>query len=254
MKRYGYTDQRIEGYPVAVWLWGHRLRIGQHWMEYLLEFLSVLAGFKYELGQGINDGTSNPSLELEYIRFTHLGLRRFVFYDEKEKTRHPFDDQAHRLLQQVVKERIITSGDSEQEAIKQLRTLFRSYSAVEEQRSWYAKSLFPVHENFLLWEALRKGATKIKYATRQMPNDVASLEELDGEIVFDARNFFARGGEIYYLLLSAGTQSSPDQRRFIADRLKELLTGSNKALGRAAEIVDEAWQNLAGDNADGSDN
>src|SRR5258706_14408521 len=136
MNRYGYIDQNTESNPLAVWIWGHRLRTGQHWMEYLLEFLGVLAGFGYELGQGINKGVDLSSPKLEYIRFTRLGLRRFVFYDEKEKTRHPSDDQAYKLLQQVLKERIIAAGGSEQDALKQLRMLFRAYSAVEEQRSW----------------------------------------------------------------------------------------------------------------------
>jgi len=52
MERYGHIDR--EGYPLAAWIWGHRLRLGQHWMEYLLEFLNVLAGFDYELGQGVD--------------------------------------------------------------------------------------------------------------------------------------------------------------------------------------------------------
>jgi hypothetical protein len=253
MNRYGYIDQSTESNPLAVWIWGHRLRIGQHWMEYLLEFLSVLTGFGYELGQGINEGVDLSSPKLEYIRFTRLGLRRFVFYDEKEKTRHLSDDQAYKLLQQVLKERIIAAGGSEQDALKQLRMLFRAYSAVEEQRSWYAKSLFPAHENFLLWEALRKGATKIKYTGSQVQTDTSPLE-LDDEIVFDARNFFARGGEIYYLLLSAGTQNFPEQRYRIAKRLEELLTISNKALGRVAEIVDNAWQSLSSDDSKGKNN
>jgi hypothetical protein len=253
MNRYGYIDQSTESNPLAVWIWGHRLRIGQHWMEYLLEFLGVLSGFGYELGQGINEGVNQHSPKLEYIRFTRLGLRRFVFYDEREKTRHPSDDQAYKLLQQVLKERIIAAGGSEQDALKQLRMLFRAYSAVEEQRSWYAKSLFPAHENFLLWEALRKGATKIKYTRPQVQTDTSPLE-LDDDIVFDARNFFARGGEIYYLLLSAGTQNFPEQRHRIAKRLEELLTASNQALGRVAGIVDDAWQRLASDDSEGKDN
>ena len=253
MKRYGYIDQNPNSYPLAAWIWGHRLRIGQHWMEYMLEFLAVLAGFGYELGQGIKEGVDSPSPKLEYIRFTRLGLRRFVFYDEKEKTRHPSDDQAYNLLQQILKERIIATGGSEQDALKQLRMLFRAYSAVEAQRSWYAKSLFPAHENFLLWEALRKGATKIKYTGTQLQTDASPLE-LDNNIVFDARNFFARGGEIYYLLLSAGTQNSFEQRNRIVARLKELLTVSNEALGRVAKIVDDAWNNLAGNSSEGMDN
>jgi len=239
MRRYGYVDARDEGYPLAAWIWGHRLRIGQHWMEYLLEFLNVLAGFDYELGQGITEGVTEPSPKTEYTRFTRLGLRRFVFYDEWEKTRHPFDDRARQLLQQALEKRVANDRDSDQDPLKLARALLRSFSAVEEQRSWYAKSLFPAHHNLLFWEALRKRATKYR--------DLRSAEGvppklLDAEIAFDVRNFFARGGEIYYLILSAGTQNNPDRRRAIAQRLKELLNDHNQVLGLLAEIIDQAWQ------------
>ncbi len=255
MSRYGCIDQKPDSYPLYVWIWGHRLRIGQDWIEYLLEFLNVLAGFKYKLGEGIQEGIDIPSTELKYTRFTRLGLRRFVFYDEKEKTRHPLDDQAHKRLQQALREKIIVTSGSKQDALRQLRTLFRAYSAVEKQRSWYAKSLFPIHENFLLWEALRKGATQIKY-TGYQGLDIAALEDLDKEIAFDTRNFFARGGEIYYLLLSAGTQHTPHERNLIAHRLEDLLKNSNPALGDLARIVDDTWQKLANDDteSDGDSN
>jgi hypothetical protein len=255
MKRYGFVDQKPEGYPLHVWIWGHRLRIGQHCIEYLLEFLNVLAGFKYRLGEGIKEGIDVPSTELKYTLFTRLGLRRFVFYDEKEKTRHSLDDRALNQLQQALREQVILTNGSDQDALKQLRTLFRAYSAIEDQRSWYAKSLFPVHENFLLWEALRKGATQLKYTVHQ-EIDSETFEEFDDEIAFDARNYFARGGEIYYLLLSAGTQHTPRERNLIASRLEELLKESNPALGDLARIIDETWQKLGkkDEKSDGDSN
>ena len=243
MKRYGYIEQDLSGYPLAAWIWGHRLRVGQHWMEYLLEFLNVLAGFDYELGQGITEGAEVPSLKLEYTRFTRLGLRRFVFYDEREKTRHPFDDLARQLLQQALQTQVtVASANSTIDPLALVRGILRSFSAVEEQRSWYAKSLFPAHHSMLFWEGLRKGATKYK-GRRVLENTPPRL--LDQEVAFDPRNFFARGGEIYYLVLSAGTQQRLDQRGFIANRLRTLLVERNQAIGQLAEIIDTTWQQLA---------
>ncbi|MDQ7029057.1 MAG: hypothetical protein Q9O62_04430 [Ardenticatenia bacterium] len=188
MERYGHVDENREGYPLAAWIWGHRLRLGQHWMEYLLEFLNVLAGFDYELGQGV-DGAARQ----EYTRFTRLGLRRFVFYDEWEKTRHPFDDRARQLLLRALEEQVIVQAEGDDEdPLTLARALLRAFSAVEETRSWYAKSLFPAHHNLLFWEALRKGATK--YRGRRVPEGTPP-QMLDAEIAFDARNFFARGGD-----------------------------------------------------------
>ena len=232
MKRYGYIDR--EGYPLAAWIWGHRLRIGQHWMEYLLEFLNVLAGFGYELGQGL-EGAARQ----EYVRFTRLGLRRFVFYDEREKTRHPYDEAAREQLLAALEQQIDTHDGDAQSGLELARSLLRAFSAVEEQRSWFAKSLFPAHHNFLFWEALRKGATK--YKGRSVPAGTPP-QRLDADIAFDARNFFARGGELYYLMLSAGTENHADRRQRIARRLRSLLNEHNQALGLLAQIIDQAWQ------------
>jgi len=249
MKRYGYVER--DGYPVAAWIWGHRLRQGQDWIEYLLEFLNVLAGFGYELGQGIKEGVRAPSAKEDYIRFTRLGLRRFVFYDEREKTRHPFDDHARRLLDDDLKTKVAPSNsDDSQEPLNLARLLLRAFSAVEAHRSWYAKSFFPAHHNLLLWEALRKGATK--YRSRSVPPGM-SAQQLDAEIAFDARNFFARGGEMYYLILSAGTENKPDLRREIAQRLQTLLLDHNVALGRLAELIDRIWQERGGNKEDLAD-
>lgn len=232
MERYGHIDR--DGYPLAAWIWGHRLRIGQHWMEYLLEFLNVLAGFGYELGQGVDSASKQ-----EYTRFTRLGLRRFVFYDEREKTRHPFDEAAREYLLAALRQQVVTGDGDELSGLEMARSLLRAFSAIEEQRSWFAKSLFPAHHNFLFWEALRKGATK--YKGRHVPTGTPR-RMLDADIAFDARNFFARGGELYYLMLSAGTEENPERRQRIVGRLRELLNDHNQALGLLAEIIDRAWQ------------
>lgn len=224
-----------EGYPLAVWLWGHRLREGQHWMEYLLEFLNVFAGFDFQLGQGV-DGAERQT----YRRLTRLGLRRFVFYDDKEKTRHPMDDRARQLLFEALRQNkaVAFSGD---DPIALARHLLRSYSAIEERRSWYAKSLFPVHEKLLFWEALRKGATKREIRESAVNGPPRAL---DVGITFGDRNFFARGGEIYYLMLSAGTLRDESKRNRIATRLGHLLTQRNREIGDVADIVDQAWREL----------
>lgn len=241
MERYGYLEDQREGYPVAAWIWGHRLRVGQHWMEYLLEFLNVLAGFDYELGQGIN--SDETSAKLEYTRFTRLGLRRFVFYDEWEKTRHPFDDAARKRLEAALRQLCDGQVKPDDDPLVLARSLLRAFSAVEESRSWFAKSLFPAHHNLLFWEGLRKGATKFKSSRSA---DGLPPHQLDADVAFDARNFFARGGEVYYLILSAGTRNAPERRQVIAERLRALLFERNAALGGLADIIDQAWQQQVG--------
>jgi hypothetical protein len=58
---------------------------------------------------------------------------------------------------------------------------------------------------------------------------------------FDSRNFFARGGEIYYLILSAGTRRDPELRTRIEAGLRDLLTTHNRALGELAGLIDRTW-------------
>lgn len=240
LQQYGYVDGE-QGYPLAAWIWGHRLRIGQHWMEYLLEFLNVLAGFEYEIGRGINQGENGTKPQDGYKCFTRLGLRRFVFYDEREKTRHPDDNMARQILLQELEERNVIRAGANQDPLVLSKTLLRSLSAIEEERSWFAKSLLPVHHNLLFWEALRKGATK--YRSNSAETD-KTARELDAPIAFDPRNFFARGGEVYYLILSAGTRDNPGLRQAIAVKLRQLLNEHNSTIGDLAQVIDEVWDNL----------
>jgi hypothetical protein len=244
---YGHSGE--DRYPLAARIWGHRLRIGQHWIEYLLEFLNVLAGFDYQLGQGVDNNTADAEVREEYRRFMRLGLRRFVFYDEREKTKDPYDDRAQTLLWQRLEEYVAANGrEGHDNTLFLVRDLFRAFSALEEDRSWFAKSLFPAHHNLLFWEALRRSKPRNK---RPIAAD-ASPSDLDKDISLTERNFFARGGEIYYLILSAGTEEAPTGRDAIARNLQALLTRHNQTLGQLAELIDRTWRELYGPN-DGVD-
>lgn len=211
-------------------------------MEYLLEFFNVFAGYDFKLGRGVkHEEGEKPA---EYTKFQRIGLRRFVFYDEREKTRHPHDDEAKERLHQRLKENVLhESGNfSGEKTLQLIRTLFRSFSAVEAKRSWYAKSLFPAHKNLLFWEATRKGATTRRSSASEEETSEMSAKKLDEGVRYDQRNFFARGGELYYLILSAGTRHNPERRKEIERGLKELVQGRNQALGELASIIENAWE------------
>jgi hypothetical protein len=237
---YGQFNER-EKQALAAHIWGHRLRAGQNWMEYMLEFLGVLSGFEYKLGQGLANRNGEENYLDKYYLPNRLGLRRFVFYDGREKTPDPRDERATAEIRRRLRNHLPQDPQAAEALIGQLRSLLRSFSAIEDTRSWYAKSLFPVHEEFLLWEALRKGSTKTKYV-----GDVTqlSLDQLDKGIEFLARNFFARGGELYYLMISAGTEGDPARRQRIADKLKHLLKERNSTLGDFARIINDVWADL----------
>lgn len=235
--------EKSRGYPVADWIFGHRLYDGQGWMEYLLEFLNVLVGFDYRLGQG----TDNEPGARGYRRNARYGLRRFIFYGDSEKTKDTRDDIARDWLLRVLKERAVGSnGDGS--PLDAAQELLRSYSAVEASRSWYAKSLFPAHEKLLFWEARRKGA---RASVPREEYEDSSPAELDDGMELGTRNFFSRGGEIYYLILSAGTRDEPERRELIEGELRKLLTETNPAIGRLATLIDDTWQELLQGNGSG---
>jgi len=238
-KRYGKWSKESD-YPVADWLYGHRLMIGQHWMEYTLEFLNVMAGFEYQLGQGIDlvdgkqDFTANPK---EYKVPGRFGLRRFVFCDYGDSKVCPTDRSAlHILEDKLTKEHIDYVGGDNKQALEQVRYLLRSFTAIETGRSWFARSLFPVHDSFLLFESRRvtnKNIAKLNNGNKPTDHDVG-MRTSD-------RNFYARGGEIYYLMLSAGTHSLAERREFISTQLKNLMM-REESLGKLAQLVDSAWE------------
>lgn len=247
--RYGHIPDGDGGYPLAAWVWGHRMRMGQHWVEYFLEFLNVLAGFDYRLGQGLSprEVGEEPS---GYRIYRRLGLRRFVFYDEHEKSLHPDDTEARDQLLKQLQDSLGNGAPSAPEDLEHVRTLLRSFSAVEESRSWFAKSLFPAHDALLFWEATRKG---VKHRRDDVEAEGGKPpRELDEAIRFDQRNFFARGGELYYLVLSAGTEGAPQLRTDIEDGFKSLLFERNKAIGELATLVNDAWTKLLGQDDDSS--
>ncbi|HWQ15587.1 MAG TPA: hypothetical protein VNL77_22490 [Roseiflexaceae bacterium] len=234
-----YGNYKEEKHPLAARIWGHRLRIGQHWIEYMLEFLSVLSGFQYRLGQGLPAREDEAGYLETYRVPRRLGLRRFVFYDEREKNRDSRDTHAVAELRRRLSHLMPgPNGSVNDEVVEQVRSLLRSFSAIEEERSWFAKSLFPVHEEFLLWEGQRSRSVQQEY---QWSIEELEPYELDRGIEFTTRNFFARGGELYYLMISAGTEGQHEQRAYIGRRLRELLTQQNQSLGKIAREIDITW-------------
>lgn len=251
MQRYGYYEDKNKQFPVSAYIWGHRFRIGQDPMEYLLEFLNVLCGFDYRLGQGIRENMEQDKKNLGFKKATRLGLRRFVFYGATEKSRHFRDDHAlQRLLDklrtsELVKLNPVVHGrDAGFDPVESAKSLLKSFTAVESNRSWFARALFPAHESLLFWEALRKKGHGKSF--RDDEADLIADHELDHGVEFTAANFFVRGGQLYYLMLSAGTQGDPELACQITSRLKALMQDSQPSIGQLAQFIDQLWQPESG--------
>jgi hypothetical protein len=194
----GFTAQ------LAAKIWGHRFMDGQRGPEYALEFLNVLVGTDYKFNAH------------KYKRKKSEGLRKFIFEGDKEGSKNDIvklEEEKREKLYEVI---------DDADKVMVIREFFRNLEVplydgrgIAANRSWYAKSLYPLHESLLFFELRKKGET-ISYE----------------------RNFFARGGELYYLMLSYGTEKHPHLREEIRQRMKELLQ-KNKSIENIVETISQ---------------
>jgi hypothetical protein len=170
-------------------IWGHRFKDGQRGPEYVLEFLNVMYGTDYCLNADC------------YFRNKSVNLRKFVFEGVKEGSKRDIA-QLEPHQKSNLYERISSEEKVEviREFLRNLEVPLTDGRGKEADRSWYARSLYPLHESLLFFELRTKG-----------------------KVVSYERNFFARGGELFYLMLSYGTFNNHELRESIEERLKELL-------------------------------
>lgn len=186
---------------IAEKVWGHRFRSGQRGAEYTLEFLNVMAGTEYKL--------TAPS----YKRKKMIEFRKFVFEGEKEG-REVKGQKNYVLFDAAKKNRIAQELkiDNEeltdiQDFLNNLKVELRQQDGSKVNRSWYAQFLFPLHESMLFFEVRTKG-NSVGYE----------------------RNFFSRGGELYYLALSHGIGDNQQLKAEIEIKIKRMLN-SNQNIG-----------------------
>lgn len=215
-----------EEYPLASLMYGHRFMQGQDFREYLLEFFIVLLG--------INDSDRLENLtnknEWKYKAEKKIGLRRFVFYKSEVKSQYKGDAIALSELEERLQNNAIRGGD-----VEQVRELLRSYLAVEDDRSWFAKSLYPVNKALLLPEAIRKNVAKLTYEEAIHP---------DKGIEFTQRNFLARGGELYYLMITAGVEGEPELKNRILTKLVSLVSDNHQEIEGIVQTIEDSWEDV----------
>lgn len=206
-------------------IWGHRFTGGQRGMEYTLEFLNVMAGTNYNLDSKY------------YIRKKMQNFRSFVFEGAKEGKQNKdgslnFVSFSDNRKKELIENLGIDSSDLEdlQMFFKNLSIQMTTPSGKPLNRSWYATMLFPLHESLLFFE-LRA----------QKKSDNVSFE----------RNFFARGGEMYYLMLTYGTENNPELRSSLQKKL-QIIMRKNKSVtsvvSRICEQLEDDYQ-LENDSA-----
>ena len=192
-------------------IWGHRFKDGQKGPEYVMEFLNVLKGTDYDFSAK------------NYYRVRSTGLRQFIFEGDKEGAKSGVVNLSNEQKESLYK--LVENKDE----LHVIRDFFRNLeiplmdgTGKSANRSWYAKTLYPLHESLLFFE-------------------LRTLSKNNEKSYSYERNFFARGGELYFLMLSYGTENNSELRENIQTRLKELL-GKNKAI---ENIVSKISSNLS---------
>ncbi len=186
-------------------IWGHRFKDGQRGPEYVLEFLNVLYGSDYVLNSDY------------YFRKRAVNLRKFIFEGVKEGSKRGSaqleDEQKENLYERI---QDVEKVDVIREFLRNLEVPLFDGRGREADRSWYARSLYPLHESLLFFELRTKGKS----------------------IAYE-RNFFARGGELYYLMLSYGTENDPDLSASIEERIKSILQ-KNVSIQKIVDTIQSA--------------
>ncbi|MCT4795681.1 hypothetical protein [Exiguobacterium alkaliphilum] len=199
-------------------IWGHRFKDGQRGPEYTLEFLNVMAGTGFSLQRKY------------YNRRKMIEFRQFVYEGEKEGSKGHiavFDNEKKDLI----RERL---GINEKQ-LEDLQTFFKNLTiplttpmGKPVDRSWYAQMMYPLHESLLYTEIrVNRDKGKLKSPTYNYE-----------------RNFFARGGELYYLMLHYGTVDNKELRENIERNMKGLLSNSS-GLITVVNQINEAFEEYA---------
>lgn len=211
----GKTKKGVFSSSVSEHIWGHRFQSGQRGVEYVLEFLNVVAGTGYKFD------------EEYYQRKKMVNFRQFVFEGQKDgaskKDVSNFVEFSEANKEKLKNELNMTKTDLEdvQTFFRNLKIEHLSAEGKQADRSWFAETLFPLNEALLFFEVRRKNST------------------IDYE-----RNFFARGGELYYLMLTYGTKNNLELRQSIEHNLQTLMNG-NKNIQSIVENICECLEEKA---------
>lgn len=191
-------------------IWGHRFKNGQRGPEYTLEFLNVFSGTGF-------------SLERKYYdRRKMIEFRQFVYEGEKEGS------EGHTaMFNDEKKEKIRNRLGVNEKQLEDLQVFFKNLTiplmtpmGKPVDRSWYAQMMYPLHESLLF--------TEVRVIRDKNNSDNLSINY--------EKNFFARGGELYFLMLHYGTVDRPELRVNIEKNMKTLLSSSSGVIAVINQI------------------
>jgi len=231
----------------ALQVFGNRVHLDQTLHEYLLEFLLIFSSAKNPDGSGkLAFHTSSP---VHYYVEPRNGFRRFVFYEYARKTvRVKEDEDAYNQIREIMK-RHIEGGLNEaakETFVDSVQDLFRGYSAVLKKRSWCAQSLLPLCPEMIFCEEMPNdrrrvhGESDSQKQDEDSPYDMAATAN-DTRFSCTRHNFFARGGEVYYLHLFHALINDENARLDLEQKLNSLLLAKSQKFSQLASWIQQIW-------------
>lgn len=231
-------------YTLQSKVFGHRFRQSQSIYEYLLEFLIVAfsrkkVGESGEITEELFPNKIDINQEIHYIPTNNVGLKRFVFFEKsKQDGRFELDKIAYSNHINLFKNRIeIDNQDSfitPDSTISLIQNLLYGFSAVLENRSWFAQSLLPICTSTLTSEIM---GTKSK---RNKNCDDKYKERVDNQFETNGYYFMCRGGEVYYLHLLRGINNHPEYKDALESGFKKIINQFNE-LEKLCSEIQNTW-------------
>lgn len=235
--------------PLQSEVFGHRFKANQSFYEYILEFLIVVFSEKkingeyskelFPLGVDVNSG-------IEYKVKNKAGLKRFIFFEKsKLEGRFNLDKIAYEYHLDLLKDQIEIEDDltylNKDLAVELIQDLLYGFSAVLENRSWFAQSMLPICTHALMPEIM---GTKGKRSGNYDINDDEFKKKVDSVFQTNRYNFMARGGEVYYLHILSALNNYPKYKEQI-EKGFNLLINQFEELEKLCENIQKTWINKA---------
>ena len=235
--------------PLQSEVFGHRFKANQSFYEYILEFLIVVFSEKkidgkyskelFPLGINVNSG-------IEYRVKNKAGLKRFIFFEKsKLEGRFNLDKIAYEYHLELLKDEIEIEDDltylNKELAVKLIQDLLYGFSAVLENRSWFAQSMLPICNHTLMPEIM---GTKSKRNGDYDVNDDDFKKKVDSAFQTNRYNFMARGGEVYYLHILSALNNHPEYKMEI-EKGFNLLINQFEEVERLCKYIQKTWINKA---------
>ena len=235
--------------PLQSVVFGHRFKANQSFYEYILEFLIVVFSEKSIDGKkldGLFPLVDDINSGIEYRVKNKAGLKRFIFFEKsKLDGRFNLDKKAYELHLDLLKDYIEIEDDlaylNKDIAIELIQNLLYGFSAVLENRSWFAQSMLPICKHTLMPEIMgTKGKRNVDYDV--MSDDFK--EKVDSVFQTNRYNFMARGGEVYYLHVLSALNNYPQYKKEIENGFN-LLINQFDELEKLCENIQNTWIDTA---------